>query len=64
MNTGHSTWRAGTLIVFSEGEVAFEAVVDTDIPYLCTAEITVKYDGSGVPSIRFKIGERVFGYAF
>ncbi len=63
-NTGHSTWRAGTVRVFSEGGVTFDAVIDTDVPYLGTAKITVNYEGSGVPSIRFSISGRVFGYKF
>lgn len=64
MNTGHSVWRAGTVSVFSEGNVTFIASIDTDVPYLSTAKVTVKYDGSGVPGIRFIIGDRVFGHAF
>ena len=49
-----STWRRHLNRLFGR-RGCVEAVVDTDIPYLCTAEITVKYDGSGVPSIRFKL---------
>jgi len=64
MNTGHSVWRAGTVSVFSDGDVSFKAAFDSDVPYLGTARVTVKYEGSGVPNIRFEINGRAFGHAY
>ncbi len=63
-NTGHSTWRAGTVHVYSEGGVTFDAAINEDVPYLGTATITVKYTGSGAAAIRFAVNGRAFGYAF
>lgn|GEM_PF-1211394 len=63
-NTGHSTWRAGTIHVYSEGGVTFDVAVDKDVPYLGTAKLTVNYTGSGTFAIRFSVDGRSFGCSF